>query len=655
MRWDLKPEEISVQADLLMKISQAVYDSIGALKAEDVTYDNVIKALGDNSVEYENVRNMLDFLQHVSPDKALRDASVTSDKKLSEFDVEISMREDVFQSLLALEKKLGDTLEPEAKRFLERHIKMGRRNGLHLLKEVQEEIKAIKKEISDLSIDFSKNLNEENTVLEFTAEELDGLPADLLNSLERTELGLYKLTLKYPHVFPCFKFVKKPETRRKVDTAFNSRCINENTPILEKLVKLRQKKATLLDFPTHSAFVLDMRMAKSPERVAKFLTDLQTKLCPLRDSDLALFLEYKQQECKELGIEFDGKINSWDMRYYMTRVEERKYSVDENKLKEYFSLEVVTKGLLGIYQDLLNLKFELVPGHHSWHEDATLYSVFDNDMQSLIGYFYLDLFPRPGKYGHAACFGLQPRSRTSDGTTQVAVGAMVANFTKSTADQPSLLSHDEVETYFHEFGHVMHRICAETQFSLFSGTAVERDFVEAPSQMLENWCWERESLARMSAHYKDGSAIPDDLLVPLLNSRKANAGVFNMRQITLATFDQTIHTRPEVDTAAVFREVSEKILGVPVAPGTNMAASFGHLAGGYDAQYYGYLWSEVFSADMFHSRFKTEGVMNAKVGSDYKNFILKPGGSLDAEVMLRNFLGRDPKEDAFLVSKGLSV
>lgn len=655
LHWDLTPEYITQEADRLIADSKAVYDAVGSLDPSAVTYDNVVKALADDTCSYLTHRNLLDFPQHVSVDKALRDASVAADKKLSEFDVEINMREDVFKNLLAAREKLGDSLKPEAKRYLDRLIKLGERNGLHLSKDVQDEIKEIKKRMSDLCIDFSRNLNEENTVLEFTEPELDGVPADFLKSLEKAENGKLKVTLKYPHYFPCMKFVHNPNTRKTIEIAFNSRCIKENTPILEELIKLRQKKADLLKFPTHSAFVLDMRMAKNPERVSSFLSDLEKRLQVLKQQELDMFLEYKKADSEKYGFEFDNKINMWDLRYYMTRVEECKYAVDQNILKQYFPLDTVTSGLLNIYQVLLSLHFEPVPDAQVWHEDVKMYSVKDTIDNRLLGYFYLDLFPREGKYGHAACFGLQPGCLLPDGTRQVAVAAMVANFTKPTADQPSLLPHDEVETYFHEFGHVMHQICAQTEFALFSGTSVERDFVEAPSQMLENWCWEEMSLRQMSAHYKDGSAIPDDLMKSLLASRKANAGVFNLRQITLATFDQDIHTCGECNTADKYLELSQKILGIPATSGTNMPASFGHLAGGYDAQYYGYLWSEVFSADMFHSRFKAEGIMSPKVGLDYRQYILQPGGSIDADDMLRNFLGRDPKPDAFLVSKGLEI
>lgn len=654
MRWDLTTKDIGTEADELILASKKVYDTIGALKDCDVTVDNVVQALALDHSEYSTRRNLLDFAQHVSPDQELRDASVEADKKLSDFDVEMSMRQDVFESLLEVERRLEGELSPEGRRFVKRLLKHGRRNGLHLGKDIQDEIKTIKKRMSDLGIDFSKNLNEEKTIIEFTEEELVGVPDDFLKSLDATEDGKKKkVSLKYPQYFPCMKFCRNPKTREILEIAFNSRCIAENGPILEELVKLRSKKAALLGYDTHAAFVLDMRMAGNPERVASFLSDLAEKLRPLQAAEVELFLSYKKEECEKYGYTYEPILRNWDLRYYMTRTEERKYAVDQNKLKEYFPLEVVTKGLLDIYQELLGLKYEEVPKAQVWQDDVSLYSVKDKETEELLGYFYLDLFPRDGKYGHAACFGLQPGCLLASGDRQVSVAAMVANFTKPTADAPSLLPHDEVETYFHEFGHVMHQLCAKSQYSLFSGTAVERDFVEAPSQMLENWVWEKESLRRMSAHHKTGEPIPDSLIDPLIQSRTANAGVFNLRQITLGSFDQLIHTQAEVDTAKLFGEMSEKYLQIPSTPGTNMAASFGHLAGGYDAQYYGYMWSEVFSADMFVSRFKKEGLMSPKVGRDYRHYILQPGGTLDADDMLRNFLGREPQQEAFLISKGL--
>lgn len=650
----ITPEDIEKQTDALIAKQRSAYNRVGSLPLVQVTYENVIKQLADLMTERSTEGSPLDFPQHAAVDKAVREASSKAEQKLEEFDVEMSMRRDIFDRVVGFKNSVGTGgLTAEQKRLVEKLILHGKRNGLHLSDEIQQEVKKIKKRMSELSIKFQRNLNEDNTKLFFTREELAGMPEDFIDELTRGEDSKLEVTMKYPHLFPITKKCHVPNTRRLMVTASQSKCMEENTPILEELISLRQKQAELLGYKNHAHYVLEERMAKNPENVAHFLTNLSEKLQPLWEDEKVVMLKFKKEECEKYNYEFNGQLDFWDLRYYMNQVEEKMYAVDQNEVRQYFPLEKVTSGLFDIYQTLLGLQFTQVTEADTWHDDVKLYRVTDHRSGENLGYFFLDLYPRDGKFGHAAIFPLQPSCVGADGSRQVAVCAMMCNFTKPTKDKPALLDHSEVESYFHEFGHVMHHICSHADFAMFAGTHVERDFLEAPSQMLENWVWEKEPLTLMSGHYETSKTLPDEIVGKLAKSRKANAGGFNLRQIILGTFDQTIHTRGEADTKALFTQTYKDIMGIEPIPNTNMPANFGHLAGGYDAQYYGYLWSEVFSMDMYDSCFKKQGILNPDIGARYRQSILQPGGSKDAQDLLREFLGRDPTPDAFLRSKGL--
>jgi len=649
----MTPDSLLEESKRIVKVMKEVYDSVGAVPRESVTYENVIKPLVDLDGDVHTESGTITFAANVALDKELRDASSAADKEITNAWIDLSLRKDVFLNVKAFSQtKEAQNLNYEEKRYLEKTLRDGKRNGLLLNKDDLEKFKNTKKKISELGIDFRKCLSEDTSHFFVEEKDLSGVPQDVIDSMEKDADGRRKVTTKYPHYHPVIKNCNNPKTRFMMEKIFQSRCVEENTKRIEELISLRQKKASLLGYPTHAAFVLEEKMAKNPETVEKFLSDLSAKLQVLWKKEKAKMLKLKAAEAEEFGFEFDGKIAKEDFWYYGNQIAKKDYSVDHEKLKEYFPLETVTKGMLEIYQRLLGLKFTELENAEKWHDDVSLYQVDDKATGENIGYFFIDLHPRDGKYGHAAMWGLQPGSLDRNGNRQKAVASMVCNFPKSTAEKPALLQHRQVETFFHEFGHVMHGICSRTNMSTFYGTSTEGDFVEAPSQMLENWVWQEESLKMMSGHYKDGSPIPQDLLKNLVASQVANEGGKSLRQMFFATYDFLVHTRGEADTVQLAKDLYRDLLGIERIEGTNIGATLGHLVG-YDAGYYGYMWSLVFAQDMFDTRFAAEGVLNPKTGMDYRNMILRPGGSQDGDVMLKNFLGREPNQDAFLKSKGL--
>jgi len=480
-----------------------------------------------------------------------------------------------------------------------------------------------------------------------------------MQGLKKTDDGKYVVTVKYTDLFPMLKLCRVEETRKRLSVANDSRC-RENVALLEEALALRQELAILLGYKTYADYVLEVKMAKNADTVMEFLNNLRDRLRALGKKDLEGLLKVKQREAKAANVAFNGVIASWDKAYYERIQKETDYQVDDEQIKKYFSLEVVTEGMLRIYENVLGLKFTECPGAPTWHPDVRTFLVHDRATGDPTGVFYLDLHPRDGKYGHAMEYPLRPGCAYAPGSDpsqkkrQLPVASMVANFSKPTADKPSLLYHNEIVTYFHELGHVMHEICGHTRWSRFHGTNVEPDHVEAPSQMLENWCWDVDTLQMLSSYYeRPGEKLPTDVINRMVRAKNQNSGLAYLRQVFFSLFDMTVHTKPHPDTTAIWADMREDVTLIPPIPNTAPAAAFGHIMGGYDVGYYGYQWSAVFAADMFYTRFKKEGVMDPDTGMAYRKEILAVGGSRDAMDSLVAFLGRKPTIDAFLVSIGL--
>ncbi|CAO3623993.1 unnamed protein product [Cunninghamella echinulata] len=444
----------------------------------------------------------------------------------------------------------------------------------------------------------------------------------------------------------------KNENTRKVHlTAFESRN-RENIVLLEEAIKLRRQCAKILGYESHAAFVLEVKMAKEVNAVNKFLDDLKVKLHDAGLKELEVLKELKKKDKEGRGETFDGSFHPWDTSYYERILLESEYSLDQEEIKKYFSLENTIAKMLDIYERVLGLKFVKVPSEKAvvWHEDVELYECWDEaEDKHFSGYMYLDLFPRDAKYPHAACFPLHPSYLNANGERAPPIAAMVANFTKYTKTKPSLLKHEEVVTLFHELGHVMHHLCSRTKLARFHGTSVERDLVEAPSQMLENWCYDKQSLKLLSAHFETGEPIPDEMIDRIIKTKNVNAAIMNLRQLFFGIFDMNIHTSEDenLDTTKVYNALRKEVSLVDAPEGSCGQASFGHLMGGYDAGYYGYLWSKVFSSDMYFSKFEND-TLSAETGYAYRKSILEKGSSFDGMTLLKDFLGREPSSEAFM-------
>lgn len=639
---DLAPAEAEARVKLEKDLAALI-----AIPQGERTFENTIMGYERAFDNYGNALGMSGFLSYVSTDKKFRDAANDLQMQISQYMVDVATRRDVYKAI----REYTDTnprLDPVQAKLVKEMLIGFKNSGMDLNDADLEKFKALNKEKAEYIIKFDKNIQEYKDPLAVTQEQLQGLGEDYIKKLSKTDDGKYLVTLDYPDYVPFMQNADDEQARKELEFKFNRRGGQENVELLEKTLTLRREIARLLGYKNHAELRLEDRMAKNPKTVMAFLKDLQKKLKPLGKKEDKEMIAYKNSKTGKNS----RTLYSWESGYWSNKFRKENLELDSEKIKEYFPSQVVIDGMLDLFGGVFGITFEPVD-IPVWHPDVKAFKIKDKASGELVAYFYMDLYPREGKYKHAACFGLVEGEEKQDGTYQIPFVAIVANLNKPSGDTPSLLKHSEVETLFHEFGHVLHNALTKAKYSAFSGTSVSWDFVEAPSQMLERWAWDPQVLKKISKHYKTGEALPDDLIKRMIAAKNFGAGGMYLRQDFFAQYDMTLHTADTTpDTTKLYFELTKKIRGLPLTKGTIPQASFGHIMGGYDAGYYGYLWSEVIAEDFF-GEFKKNGIFNPETGLKFRREILEKGGTLDEEKMVENFLGRPADNKPFLKSIGL--
>ncbi len=576
------------------------------------------------------------------------------------------------------------SLRGEAKRHLENTLKDFKLSGAELEGEAKEEFKKLNLQLSELSQKFSDNSTDSKFELIITdKKDLSGLPEDIVKGAKRKadelreegakiQEGAWVFNLDYPSYGPFMKFADNGALRKQMYVQYLSQGTDKatrgilgadkqdslnNEPLIKEIFQAKLRKANLLGFKSYAHVSLETKMAPSPEGVKTFLERLATKSRALAEQEYAELVKFQKEINYQNTENNPNKIYPWDKEYLSEKLRKARYDLDSNIIKPYFELRNTVQGMFHIAETLYGIKLQQVQGIETWHPDVEVYEVLDAG--SKVGTFYMDLYPRDIKRNGAWVMPLVAACERSDGSKVLPQCALVCNLTKPHPDQPSLLTHVEVVTLFHEFGHALHHLFSKVKLEPLSGTNVEWDFVELPSQLNENFCWERESLKTFAKHYQTGKNIPDELLDKMLAARNFNEGLACMRQLEFSLFDLAVYMR-ETDRdyrepLEILREIVAKYGLFEVWEGTNFPCAFSHIfAGGYAAGYYSYKWAEALEADAF-SRFKLAGVLSSSVGKDYREKILERGDSVPPMELFKDFMGREPREEALLERMGLGV
>ena len=642
-------DEVTATAEEAIATAEHLLD--GVVRADRRTWDTTLGPLDRIADELGRADGRAGFMGYVHPDEAVRDAARAVDQRLQQWQVGMVHRRDLYEAVSAYagtDEAAGLTGErARMLAFVQRDL---RRAGHELDEAARAELREHTDRLVELGIEFQRNLAEHDDPLVVTREDLAGLPATYVDGLaEGPDEGTYLVTLAYPDTIPFLEQAERRDLRRELDRRFTTRAEAANRPLLAEAVRLRARMAELHGVPSWAHHQLEVRMAGHPDAVWEMYGGIVPALTDAARDELTAMQAMLAEDLDEP----DAVVQRWDWRYYHTRRQREEHGIDRDEVAAHFPLERVLDGLFTLTGDVFGIDHEPVD-LPTWHEDVRSFTIRDRASGEALATVHMDLFPREGTYGHAAAFTLTPGRLLPDSSYQRPVSAIRANFTRPTAGRPSLLQHGEVETLFHEYGHILHQVLTRAELVRFSGTSVERDFVEAPSQIMQHWTWDPDVLGTFARHHETGEPIPADVVRALVDARNLDIGLHTLRQVQFGQLDLALHgpDAPDIDLDEVTRRAAQVTL-LPHPEDTFFPATFAHVMGGYDAGYYGYLWAEVIGDDMFR-RFAEEGPTSPQVGADYRREILEVGGSRDAEASVRAFLGRAPDNTAFLHKLGIS-
>jgi len=661
----IRPEHVEPAVDTLLAEGRAALAKLLAEQPATPTWEGLVLALDEQGERLGRAWSPVSHLNAVRNSPELREAYEACLPKLSEYWTELGQNRALFQAYEGLANSpAAASFDVAQQTILQNALRDFRLSGIDLPPAEQQRYGAIQMKLSELGSRFSNQLLDATQAWtkHITDEAaLDGLPdsakAQMAQAAAAKELDGWLITLEFPSYYAVMTYANDRTLREELYAAYCTRASdqgpnagqNDNGPVMAEILDLRQELAQLLGFANFAELSLATKMAENNEQVLSFLRDLAQRSKPFAEQDLSELKAYAaEQGCADL--------QSWDVGYYSEKLREQRYSISQEILRAYFPIDKVLSGLFAIVQKLYGIEITELKGFDTWHPDVRLFEIKENGEH--VGRFFFDLYARPNKRGGAWMDGARDKRRTAAGSIVSPVANLVCNFMPAVGDQPALLTHDEVTTLFHEFGHGLHHLLTRVEHAGASGiNGVAWDAVELPSQFMENWCWEPEGLALISGHYKTGEALPQNLLEKMLEAKNFQSGLMMARQVEFSLFDFELHAT-HGDGRSVL-DVLENIraeVSIMRPPAYNrFPNSFAHIfAGGYAAGYYSYKWAEVLSADAF-SKFEEDGVLNPDTGRAFREAILARGGSQAPMVLFVDFRGREPSIDALLRHLGLSA